>query len=74
VLIPSIAYVFAIRFVGIYVASALFIAAFMRWQGKFGMVKLSLVGLGVSISLFLMFEVWFKVSLPKGPLETMLGF
>jgi hypothetical protein len=23
---------------------------------------------------FLMFEVWFKVPLPKGPIEAMLGF
>jgi putative tricarboxylic transport membrane protein len=74
VLLPSIAYVFAIRYLGIYVASALFIAAFMRWQGKFGMAKLLVVGLGVSVSLFVMFEIWFKVALPKGPLEAMLGF
>ena len=73
VLIPSIVYVL-IRYLGIYVASALFIGIFMRWQGKFGLVKIMLVSLGVSVCLFLMFEVWFKVSLPKGPLETMLGY
>ena len=74
VLIPSIFYVFAIRYLGIYVASALFIGAFMRWQGKFGFVKVTLVSVGVSIALFLMFEVWFKVALPKGPLERLLGY
>jgi putative tricarboxylic transport membrane protein len=74
VLIPSVAYVIAIGFLGIYVASALFIGAFMRWQGKFAWAKVAMVSVGVSICLFLMFEVWFKVSLPKGPLEALLGF
>jgi putative tricarboxylic transport membrane protein len=74
VLIPSVIYVLLIRYAGIYVASALFIGVFMRWQGKFGLVKIALVSLGVSVCLFLMFEIWFKVSLPKGPLEAMLGY
>ena len=73
VLGPSIVYVLLIRYLGIYVASALFIGIFMRWQGRFGLVKIMLVSLGVSVCLFFMFEVWFKVSLPKGPLEAMLG-
>jgi hypothetical protein len=74
VLLPSVVYVLLIQYLGIYVASALFIGMFMRWQGRFGLVKIVLVSLGVSICLFLMFEVWFKVSLPKGPLESMLGY
>jgi putative tricarboxylic transport membrane protein len=67
-------YVLLIRYLGIYVASALFIGIFMRWQGRFGLVKIVLVSLGVSVCLFFMFEVWFKVSLPKGPLEALLGY
>jgi len=74
VLIPSIVYVLAIRWLGIYVASALFIAAFMRWQGKFGWAKVVVVSIGVSVALFLLFDIWFKVALPKGPLEAMFGF
>ena len=74
VLVPSIVYVLLIRYVGIYVASALFIGMFMRWQGRFGLFKIVPVSLGVSVCLFFMFEVWFKVSLPKGPLEAMLGY
>ena len=74
VFLPSMVYVFAIGYVGIYVASALFIAVFMWWQGKFRLLKIVPVSVGVSVSLFLMFEVWFKVSLPKGPLEALLGY
>jgi putative tricarboxylic transport membrane protein len=28
----------------------------------------------VPVSMFLMFELWFMVPLPKGPLEALLGY
>jgi hypothetical protein len=74
VLVPCVVYVIGIAFLGIYVASALFIGAFMAWQGKFAWLKCAIVGSMVSIALFLMFEVWFKVPLPKGPLESLFGY
>ncbi len=74
VLIPSAFYVIAVGLIGIYVASAIFIAAFMAWQGKFGLIKSLSVSAAVAVALFLMFEVWFKVPLPKGPLEHLLGY
>jgi hypothetical protein len=72
-LVPSIAYAILIKFAGIYVASTLFIAFFMRWLGKSPWAKTAAVALGVSIVFFVLFEVWFKVPLPKGPLEAWLG-
>jgi len=74
VLLPSILYVLAIQYLGIYVASALFIGVFMWWQGKFRLIKILPVSLGVAVALFLMFEIWFQVALPKGPLEAMFGY
>ena len=59
---------------GIYVASTLFIAYFMLRLGGYSVVKTLPVALGVSLAFFLIFEIWFKVPLPKGPLETFLGF
>ncbi|HEY3178107.1 MAG TPA: tripartite tricarboxylate transporter TctB family protein [Casimicrobiaceae bacterium] len=73
-LLPTIAYVFLIWLIGIYVASAIYIAAFMIWQGKFGWMLTATVSLGVPIALFLLFEVWFLIALPKGPVERMLGY
>jgi hypothetical protein len=32
------------------------------------------VALGVPLAFFLVFERWFLVSLPKGPLEAFFGF
>lgn len=74
VLIPSIIYVAVISFIGIYVASAIFIIAFMIWQGKFSVLKSVLVAVPVNVFLFFMFEVWFTIPLPKGPLEAMFGY
>jgi hypothetical protein len=74
VLLPTIAYVLAIQLIGIYVASALFIGAFMRVMDKSGWLKVLLIGIGVNLTLFWMFEVQFMVPLPKGPLEALFGY
>jgi len=60
---------------GIYVASAIFMFGFMIYVGRERIIK----ALGVSVItptlLFLMFEKWFLVPLPKGPLEAwLLGY
>lgn len=72
-LVPSIIYVVLIKLIGIYVASTLFIAYFMRWLGRYPWMTTVGVAVGVSLVFFLLFEVWFKLPLPKGPLEAWLG-
>ena len=74
VFLPSLVYVFFIKYLGIYVASTIFIAVFMKWLGKYGAVKVLSVSIGVSVVFFLMFEMWFVVPLPKGPLESLFGY
>ena len=73
VLVPTLLYVLAIQFLGIYVASAVFIAGFMM-ASKEHWAKALLIGLATPVLLFVMFEKWFLVPLPKGPIEAMLGF
>jgi hypothetical protein len=78
VMLPSILYVALVAnpwySLGIYVASAIFIAFFMRYLGKYQWPKIFAVSVGTMVAFFLMFEIWFKVPLPKGPLEAALGF
>ncbi|MDB5511680.1 MAG: hypothetical protein JWR08_1163 [Enterovirga sp.] len=74
VLIPTVVFVISIGFLGIYVASAIFIAFFMAWLGKYPAAKIAPIAILVPLALFLMFEVWFLVPLPKGPLEAALGY
>ena len=79
VMIPTLIYVGLIGGVGpvpalgIYVASAIFIALFMKWLGKYAWPMTLGVSVAVPVVFFLLFEVWFKVPLPKGPLEAALG-
>jgi hypothetical protein len=73
VLVPTVAYVALIKYLGFYVASTVYIAYFMWALGKYPWIKIVPVAVGVSVVFFLIFEVWFQVPLPKGPLEAALG-
>ena len=74
VFVPTVIYVLLIGFLGLYVSSAIFIAFFMAWLGKYPLYKIVPVAILIPVALFFMFEVWFLVPLPKGPLETALGY
>ena len=73
VLIPSAVFVALIGWLGIYVAAILYVGFFMRWLGRYAWWKLAAVALGNSAVFYLIFEIWFKIPLPKGPLEALLG-
>ena len=73
-LVPTIAYVGLIWLIGIYVASAIYIAGFMIFQGKYKILPAVAVSVGVPVAIFVLFEIWFLVPLPKGPIERMQGF
>ena len=73
VLIPATVYVIAIQVLGMYIASAIYIAGFMIILGKFGKAKSIALAVTIIVIFFLMFEVWFKVPLYKGALD-LLGF
>ncbi|BAV32754.1 hypothetical protein SCL_0432 [Sulfuricaulis limicola] len=74
VFVPAVIYVAATWFIGIYVASAAFIGVFMYWHGRFAWSRIVPVSLSVPVAMFLLFEVWFLVPLPKGPLEALIGY
>jgi hypothetical protein len=70
---PMTAYVALVQVLGIYIPSALLIGYFMRRHGRYGWATLSAVAAGVPLFFFLVFERWFLVALPKGPVEAWLG-
>jgi len=74
ILVPLTVYVAVISFLGIYVASALFVIGFMILLGKFSWWRSIATGVLVNVALFWIFEMQFRVPLPKGPLEAALGF
>ena len=73
-LFPTIGFVILIAWLGIYVASFIYVGGFMLWQGKYGWLPALAVSAGLPIVLFLVFERWFLVPLPKGPIERLLGY
>ena len=73
VVIPTAIYVASMPFIGLYVSSAVFIAWFMRWLGGYGWLLVAAVAIGMPIVTYIVFEKWFLVPLPKGPLEEWLG-
>jgi putative tricarboxylic transport membrane protein len=73
ILLPMVVYVGGIAFLGIYVASVVLVAYFMIRHGKHGLALTSAVSVGVPLFFYGVFERWFLVPLPKGPLEALLG-
>ena len=73
VLLPTAIFAAAVTWIGIYVSAVLFIAFFMRRLGRYPWWKVAAVSVGAAVVFYTIFEVWFLVPLPKGPLEGLLG-
>ncbi len=67
--IPTTIYVVAVPYTGIYVASLVLIAVFMMWLGRYSVAVSAAISIGTVVSVYFMFEKWFLVPLPKGPIE-----
>ena len=74
VLLPTALYVAAIPFIGLYVASAVLVVWFMMRLGGFRWWVALASGAATALVAFVVFEQWFLVALPKGPIETWLGY
>ncbi len=73
VFVPMVIYVALVAGLGIYVSSALLIGYFMRRHGRYGWAPTAAVAVGVPAAFWAVFERWFLVLLPKGPIERLLG-
>jgi putative tricarboxylic transport membrane protein len=74
VVIPMTVFVVLSIYIGIYISTFLFIGFFMVWHGHYPIYKVLPVAVFVPIVLFVVFEIWFLVPLPKGPFEAWLGY
>ena len=74
VLGPATAMVVVMQVTGLYVASAIYMAFYMRWIGRHRWPATIAMAVGLSVVTFLVFEEWFLVPMPKGPLEAWLGY
>jgi hypothetical protein len=73
-LVPAAVFVLLTGLVGLYVSSGLYLAVYMRWIGRYSLIAAAALGVAFPVATFLVFEKWFLVPMPKGPLEAWLGY
>jgi putative tricarboxylic transport membrane protein len=74
VFVPTLLFCLATQFLGMYVASFLLIAFFMRLVGKIAWWKSLLTAFLFTAIMFVTFDIAFDVIMPKGPLEAAFGY
>jgi putative tricarboxylic transport membrane protein len=74
VFVPTLLFCVATQFLGLYVASFLLIAGFMRMVGRIAWWKSLLTAFVFTAAMFVTFDIAFDVIMPKGPLEAAFGY
>ena len=74
VFVPTFLFCLATQWLGIYVASFLLVAGFMRFIGRIAWWKSLLTSFIFALAMFFTFDVAFDVLMPKGPLEALFGY
>jgi hypothetical protein len=72
IVVPTAIYVVVMPFVGLYLSSFVLIAFFMKWLGRYSWTLTLSIAIAVPLITFVLFEKWFLVPLPKGPIEDWL--
>jgi hypothetical protein len=67
-------YVGVIPLIGMYVASAFYVFGALAWHKRGSLLFAGLAALATAVALYLIFEVTFQISLPRGALGDALGF
>jgi hypothetical protein len=72
--IPAAVYVGVIPLIGIYLASAAYVFGALAWHKRGSFVFSAFAAIGTALALYLIFELTFQISLPRGLLGDALGF
>jgi putative tricarboxylic transport membrane protein len=59
---------------GLYVAGGLYLGFYMRWVGRHDWRSVVALSVVVPVITFFIFEKWFLVPMPKGPVEAWFGY
>ena len=73
VFVPTFLFVLLMQWLGLYVASFLLIAGFMRVVGRIALWKSVVTALVFAGVMFATFDLAFDVIMPKGPIEALFG-
>ncbi len=70
--LPAVLYVALIPLLGMYAASALYLFGTLRFQSRLSAIRSALIAVVAAVTLYLVFERAFQVSLPHGWLGVVL--
>jgi hypothetical protein len=73
VFVPTLLFILVTQWLGIYIASFVLVAGFMRYVGRIVWWKCLVTSLIFTAAMFFTFDVAFDVIMPKGPLEAAFG-
>jgi putative tricarboxylic transport membrane protein len=73
VFVPTCLFCLITQWLGLYVASLLLVAGFMRWIGRIAWWKSLATSVIFTLAMFVTFDVAFDVIMPKGPVEALFG-
>lgn len=73
VFLPTLGLVAATFVLGIYVPATVYLAWMMHRHGRYGPARAIATAVAAMALIFLIFDVWFRVPLAKGPVEAMFG-
>ena len=59
---------------GLYVAAGLYLGFYMRWVGRHHWATVAALAIAFPVLTFVVFETWFLVPMPKGPIEAWFGY
>jgi hypothetical protein len=74
VFVPTFLFCLLTQWLGLYIASFLLVAGFMRIIGRIALWKSLLTSFLFAIIMFATFEIAFDVIMPKGPIEAIFGY
>jgi hypothetical protein len=72
--VPAAIFVGVIPLIGIYPASACYVFGALAWHKRGSLLLSALAAIGAALALYLIFELTFQISLPRGALGTLFGF
>ena len=72
--IPAAVFVGVIPLIGMVPASACYVFGALAWHKRGSLLLAALAAIGAALALYLIFELTFQISLPRGALGTFFGF
>jgi hypothetical protein len=72
--VPAAVYVGVVPLIGVYPASAFYVFGTLAWHRRGSLLLPALAAIGAALALYLIFELTFQISLPRGVLGTYFGF